>query len=263
MRYLIGSKEKIKQPKLAGNLLSLSTNACEISGDGQIDFNVDYGMLTLRNVGDVRMAMSSKETTTIGATLINFPFDDGLLKHIHENIEKWPNLMPVDVTKSKYEKVLVEFLGTEKSDKLISELGLYGQLKKVPEELISSFFLADLKLTWNENDQSFQSTGAIGIASIDKKQLFRYVKGKVEIEKKRGADVIRIYLELDPGMWYYFEYKSGLMSVLSSDKDFGTKISEIKDEKRVFEDGKKRFTYQYIVNRKKRDDFVSRFPDLQ
>jgi hypothetical protein len=171
--------------------------------------------------------------------------------------------MPVDVTKSKYEKVLVEFLGTEKSDKLISELGLYGQLKKVPEELISSFFLADLKLTWNENDQSFQSTGAIGIASIDKKQLFRYVKGKVEIEKKRGADVIRIYLELDPGMWYYFEYKSGLMSVLSSDKDFGTKISEIKDEKRVFEDGKKRFTYQYIVNRKKRDDFVSRFPDLQ
>lgn len=261
-RYLIGSKEKIRQPKLAGNLVTLNTGSCELNGDGRLDFNVDYGLLKLTNVGEVKYKTASSEVNTQGVALITFPIDDGALKRMYEQIEQWPNLQPVDITKTKYEKGLVELLGTEKSDKLISELGLGGQLKKVPEELQSTFYLADVKFTWNSVDETFQSLGPIGIASMDKKQLFKYVKGKIEIEKKRGADVIRLYLELDPGTWYYFEYKLGLMNILSSDKEFGTKLTEVKDDKRKFEEGKNKFTYLFVNNKKKRDDFVSRFNDL-
>ena len=165
---------------------------------------------------------------------------------------------------TKYEKGLIELLGTEKSDKLISELNLSGQLKRVPEELQSSFYLADIKWSWNAADETFQSVGPIGIASMDKKQLFRYVKGKIEIEKRRSADVIRVYLELDAsGAWYYFEYKLGIMNIISGDKEFVTMITDVKDDKRKFEDKNLKFTYQSVVAKKKRDDFVSRFPDLR
>jgi hypothetical protein len=154
-------------------------------------------------------------------------------------------------------------LGTEKSDKLISELNLSGQLKKVPEELQSTFYLADVKWSWNAVDETFSSVGLLGIASMDKKQLFRYVKGKIEIERRRNADVMRIYIELDQGTWYFFEYKLGIMNVISSDKDFITILTEVKDDKRKFEENNQRYTYQFITSKKKRDDFVARFPDLQ
>jgi hypothetical protein len=257
-RYLIGSKEKIKQSKLPGNLMVLNAATCELVGDGRVDFNIDLGMVKFTNVGDAKYKTTGDidiQTTS----LLNFPIEEAAIKRMYEQIESWPNMAAVDVSKTKYEKGLIELLGNEKSDKLISELTLNGQLKRVPEELQSTFYFADVKWFWNEADQSFQSIGPIGIASLDKKQLFKYVKGKIEIEKKRGADVFRMYLELDPGTWYYFEYKGGIMNITSSDKEFSTILTEVKDDKRRFEEGKNKYAYLYMINKKKRDDFVARF----
>ena len=261
-KYLIGSKEKIKQPKLPGNLVVLNTEACEILGDGVMNFNVDYGIVKMRNVGDMKFKIQKDEMESQTTGLFNFPFVENGIKRISDQIEQWPNLTPVDLAKTKYEKGLVELLGTEKSDKLISELNLSGQLKRVPEELLSTFYFADLKWTWNSVDETFSTVGPLGIASIDKKQLFRYVKGKIEVERRRNADVLRIYIELDAGTWYFFEYKLGIMNVLSSDKEFATILTEVKDENRKFEENKIRFTYQFVTSKKKRDDFVARYSDL-
>jgi hypothetical protein len=261
-RYLIGSKEKIKQPKLAGNLVYLNTKDCNLVGDGRIDFNTDFGMVEMSNVGDVNYKTANNDLSIQGSASIFFPMEDNAMKRLSDQIEKWPNLAPVDITKTKYEKALVEILGTEKSDKIISELNLSGQFKRMPDELETTLFLADVKWVWNPTDEMFQSVGPIGIANMGKKQLFRYVKGKIEIEKKRSADVLRIYLELDPGSWYYFEYRLGIMTVITSDKDFNTILTELKDDKRRFEKGNKKYSFQLVSNKKKRDDFVSKFPDL-
>lgn len=261
-RYVIGSQEKIKQPKLPGNLLALNAKTCELTGDGALSFNVDYGLIKFKNVGDASYKTNSNEVSIQGVSLIDFPIDGGAVKRLYEQVEQWPNLQPVEVAKTKYEKGLVELLGTEKSDKLISELSLSGQLKRVPDELESTFYLADVKWIWNSTDETFQSVGPIGIASIGKKQLFRYVKGKIEVEKKRGADVIRIYLELDQGTWYFFEYKLNIMNIISSDQEFLRILNEVKDDKRRFDEGNKKYSYQVMINKKKKDDFVSRFQDL-
>jgi hypothetical protein len=194
--------------------------------------------------------------------MIDFPFDDGALKRMTEQIEQFPNLLPVDVTKTKFEKSLIEWLGTQQSDKLISELSLGGQLKKLPDELQGVLYLADVKWTWNAVDEAFQSVGPIGIGGMGKKQVFKYVTGKIEIEKRRSADVLRIYIELDSGNWYYFEYKLNVMNVMSSDKDFLTILQEVKDDKRKFEKDGKKFVYQVMPSKAARDKFVARFNDL-
>ncbi|MFN8864700.1 MAG: hypothetical protein ACK5W1_10325 [Flavobacteriales bacterium] len=262
-KYMVGTKEKIRQPQLPGNLITLGAETCELNGDGRVDFNVDYGLVKMTNVAEVKYVIDKNQLTTQGVTLISFPFDDGCLKRIYEQIEQFPNLTPVDITKTKYEKGLVELLGNEKSDKLISELNLAGQLKRVPEELLSTFYFADLKWAWDPVNEVFHTMGPVGIASMDKKQLFRYVKGKVEIEKRRSADVLRVYIELDPGNWYFFEYKLGIMNVVSSDKEFLAIMAEVKDDKRKFEEKNVKYTYQMVASKKKRDDFVNRYPDLQ
>jgi len=208
---------------------------------------------------------SLQNTTSIAAVAsLDFFFDDGALKRLTEQIQQWPGLSPVDIMKTSYEKGIREIMGLENSDKVISDLNLNGQFKKVPEELQNTFFFADLKFDWNDVDESYQSVGAIGIATMGKKQLFRYVKGKIEIEKRRSGDVMRVYIELDPANWYYLEFKSStsIMSVTSTDKDFITILQEVKDDKRKIKEGKKSFIYQVIASKKKRNDFVDRFPEF-
>jgi len=262
-QYKIGSKEKIKQPKLPGNLVALNTESCEITGDGEINYQVDLGHVQLKSYGDILHNINERRTTVNGVLSIDFFFDDGALKRISDQMEQWPGLLPVDITKTNYEKGIQEIMGLEASDKVISELTLNGQFKKIPQELQSTLFLADVKFVWDDVEESYVSEGSIGIGSLGKRQIFRYMKGKVEIQKGRSADVMRIYLEFDPGNWIYMEYKLGIMNITSTDTDFLNVIVELKDDKRrTKDDAGNKFAFQVVASKKKRNDFVDRFREF-
>lgn len=262
--YKVGAKEKIKQPKLPGNLLALNTESCEITGDGEINYQVDYGHVKFRSFGDIRHNSVNGETAANGIFTLDFFFDESLLKRITDQVTEWPGLDPVDITKTDYEKGIKEIMGLEASDKVISELNLSGQFKRIPAELQSTLFFADVTFKWDDVEESFVSEGPLGIASIGKKQVFRYVKGKIEMAKSRSADILRVYLELDPGNWYYMEYKLGIMNITSTDKEFVTAITELKDDKtKTKDDEGNKFAYQVVASRKKRNDFVDRFPEFE
>jgi hypothetical protein len=259
--YYIGSKEKIRQPKLPGQLLGLNTTTCELTGDGVMDFNVDYGMMVMKSVGTVHFQSNDSTLTAQSTSLLNFPFDEGAQKHLTERFIN-ANLDPIDLTKTQFEKSLVEFLGIEKSDKIIADLALDGTLKRLPEELQQFFYFGDLNWVWNEDLETFSTSGPLGIASMGKKQIFKYTKGLIEIEKRRSGDIFRMYLEIDGATWYLFEYKINILTVISSDAEFLAILTAVKDDNRRFEDGKKRFSWSMLASKKKRDDLLDRYPAL-
>lgn len=261
-KYHIGSKEKIKQPNLPGNLVSLNTQNCEITGDGKIDMQIDLGLMKFEPIGSIRNDGMKNETSITSTAALDFHFDPGAMKRLNEQIELWPGLSPVDIGKTPYEKSIREILGLEASDKVISELNLNGQFKKVPDQMVNGFYFADVKFEWDDIEESYRSVGALGIATMGKKQVFRYVKGKIEIVKRRSGDIYRMYLELDPENWYYFEYKLGIMNVISTDKEFVGLLQEVKDEKRSIKEGKKKFAYQVLASKKLRNDFVDQFREF-
>lgn len=259
--YLIGSKEKIRQPKLPGQLLALNTTTCVLTGDGMMDFNIDLGMMSMKSVGSVQFQTVDSTLNAQSSTLLNFPFDEGAQKYLAEKLSN-ANLDPIDLTKTQFEKSLVEFLGQEKSDKVIADMALDGELKKLPEELQKLFYFGDLRWVWNEKHETFTTTGPLGIASMGKKQIFKYTKGLIEIEKKRSGDILRLYLEIDGATWYFFEYKINIMTISTSDEAFTEIIRNVKDENKRFEDGKKRFSYSINASKKKRDDMLDKYPEL-
>ena len=259
--YYIGSKEKIRQPKLAGQLLGLNTTTCALTGDGIMDFNIDLGMVSMKSVGTVNFQTADSVLNAQSTTLLNFPFDEGAQKHIADKLIS-ANLDPIDLSKTQFDKSLIEFLGEEKSDKVIADMALDGELKRLPEELQQLFYFGDLRWIWHEKEETFTTNGPIGIASMGKKQIFKYTKGLIEIEKKRSGDIFRLYIEIDGGTWYFFEYRLNILSVSTSDDVFSEIIKNVKDENKRFEDGKKRFSYSINTSKKKRDDMLSRYPEL-
>ena len=76
--------------------------------------------------------------------------------------------------------------------------------------------------------------GDLGIANINKRQIMKYVKGKIVISKRMTGNDITIYLQMDEN-YYYFNYKKrGLMQVYSSNEEFNTIISETKKDETKF-----------------------------
>lgn len=261
--YQIGTKEKINQPNLAGNLVELNTESCELIGDGKIDFQGNLGLLEVTQVGKISYNNITNESYIDGTCGIDFFFDDNLAKIIAEKVQKSQDLTALDIGKTKYEKAIVEALPQVKADNLISELNIQGQLKKIPEELRPLFYFADAKWVWNEDEEAFQTQGKLGLMNMGKREVFRYIKGKIEIQKKRSFDVFNMYLEIDPDTWYYFESKNGLMSIITSDKEFTTALAEVKDDKRRTKGAKgQKFSYMMVASKKKRNDFIDKFDDL-
>ena len=97
---------------------------------------------------------------------------------------------------------------------------------------------------------------------MDKLPVLRRVPGRVEWSLAGTNGILRIYFHLDEENWYYFEYRNGVMNITSKDQQFIDAIAELKDDKRRFKEDNRRFIYQILPSRGRRNEFVDRFPEL-
>jgi hypothetical protein len=221
---------------------------------------VDVGRVQVTNVGGLRFGTEEKLATTSGVMLVDFFFHDNALDRMVSEIQAYPEQKPLDITKTYYEKTLRELLGLERSDKLISELSIKGEIKRLPDEVMKSIVFGDVKMHWDGPEQSWLSDGDIGIATVGKKALYRYVKGKIHLERKRSGDIMTIFLQLDDQTYWFFQYTRNYLYAYSSDEQFNTMISELKDDKKKLDSKKDEPAYQFSIGTRQRvNAFRDRF----
>lgn len=258
--YLISNKDKIRQNDLPGNLVALSTTTCLLNADGRIHPGVQLGQVRADAYGWLEYNGGTASTTAQVTLVTDFPFLNSALEKMVTAISTYPEQKQVDLSKTPYEQSLKEMLGKEKSDKLISELSIKGEIKRLPDELVNALVFCDVKMAWNPDDEAWQSNGLLGLGTVLKKPVYRYLKGKVELQRKRSGDVMTILLMLDDQTYWFFQYARNYMYVYSSDAEFNTSISDLKDDKRQFAGKKGLPDYQFILtNKRKVDDFRDRF----
>ena len=246
--YKIASQDKLTERNTEGNYVSLNIDRCLIYAEGKVNMGTDFGQVKLQTVGNAQHFLIPDSTSFDLMMLVDFFFDDNAMEKMAQDIDRAADLKPYDFARPNYEKGLKEIMGKEKSDKLISQVNLYGQFKKFPDELKKAIFFTELKMKWNTGSRSYLSSGKIGIGNINKTQLNKYVEGKsrMELVKKRVGDILTIYIEIDASTWYYFSYARGLMKAVSSNEAFNTVIKELKPEKREVK--KEKGEQPYVFN---------------
>ena len=250
-QYRIGSAEKLIEQSLPGNYVSLDTRRCVLSSEGKMNLGPDYGPVDIQTVGTITDYLVRDSIEAKVMVLLNFFFDDGALEKMATDFSNMGSLKPIDVSKGDVQKNLRQMMGKDQADKLVTQLTLYGTAKKIPKELESSLFFSQLDMHWNNQTRSYVSQGKIGIGSVGKTMINKLCDGKIEFKKKRGADEINIYIELDPQHWYYFNYVNGFMQVMSSNNDFLTAISSLKPDKRENKTDKGKYTFNVSTSNKK------------
>lgn len=245
--YRISNPKKLIDIEYPGNYLSLDRTKCINYAEGKLKIGDNFGQVEVNVYGNMKYFIIPDSAQFDLMLTFNFLMSDEALKVMNQSIQSYFELAPTDLTRDTYIKALGEIFGVEKAQKYITEIKQNYGFKKLPPELTKTFVLTDVQMHWNSKTKSFVSIGKIGIGSIDKIQVNKYVDGIIEIERTKTGNEFTIYLEFNENDWYYFNYqKNGRMMTVAGKAEFNDKIREAKPDDRKIKTEPGQFPYQYF-----------------
>ena len=238
--------DKLIEYKLPGDYTSLNIESCRLKSAGKFDFTIDLDQVEAIPAGEIKFNPKKWATDFKTSTIFDFLFSESALNNLSKSIQDFPDLRSLDTENSYYEKALREYVGNDEAERMIEDILISDKIKKFPESLEKPFFFGDIRFKWNSNRKAYVSYGDIGISNINKRQIMKYVKGKVVISRKLTGNDMTIYLQLDKDNFYYFNYKKGLMKVFSSNEEFNKIVSETKKDE-TKNKVKDKLDYQFML----------------
>ncbi|MCH8330365.1 MAG: hypothetical protein IH946_03140 [Bacteroidetes bacterium] len=86
----------------------------------------------------------------------------------------------------------------------------------------------------------------------------------MELGKKKSGDYFNIYIEAAQEEWYYFSYKNKILSILTSNLDFTTALTEMPlDKRKIKGDNKEIFVFQKGGTKIQKNAFVQTMKGYQ
>lgn len=245
-----------------GSFLRLDTRKCLLETNGTTNLGLNLNYVDVASYGHLEyLAIPDSALMNLSMTF-DFFFSDPALNMIADSLMK-TDLPGVNITSPGYQEFLEVIMGKSKAAEMNNEIGLYGNIRRIPEELVHTLVLTDVNLYWNTETNSYVSRGPIGIIGVGRNVINRYVNGNLEIIRRRAGDVISLYLELSPQQWYFFDYRNGIMQTIGSDMTYNSRIESLKPEKRMQTLQGVEETYEFVVSsRRKLIDFLRRMESM-
>jgi hypothetical protein len=258
--FRIADTAKLRDLSLPGNFISLNQTLCRMRGDGRLSLGVNGGPLELETYGTMDHYLINDSTNAHIALAMDFPFSDNAMQKLSNDLTS-SNLNGLTIEKTPFNEALQLILDSKEMERFKNELSLTGRLRKFPDQLERTIFFGDINMHWDTTSRSWLSAGPIGIATIGKNQVYRYVNGMMEFTKKKNGDEFTIYLQLTGQDWYFFNYRNNILQALSSDLTYNDMIINARKSKSEQNKASKKargFTYTISTERKKRD-FLRKF----
>lgn len=262
--YIISSPEKLADQTGPGNYLRLETERCRIYGEGKVNLNLDYGLVTMVSAGNATHDIANEEFETRLILGLDFPFSEEALQVMATEIDNSLDLEPVDLTDPHYQLAMKDLLGKELAIDLDRQMGLTGAYEEIPPQWKHTIFFNDLRLRWNQNTRSFRYNGKVGIGNIGDVQVNKKVEAYIELVERGSGDVFDIYLRADERTWYYIAYSPGGLQVLSSNNVFNEILFAMKEGDRRIRGRVGQAPYVFsLAARRRLDLFINRFQEVE
>ena len=229
------------------------------SGKSNLPFN--FKIIEHEFIGNAWSTESGKIEMR-GSLPLNLFMNSKLVDHIAGQIKNAFSAQPIDVSYN-YEYAMTEMAGEEVANKAMESLTKDGYFKKMPKEIKHTIVLTDLDFYYDKYEDSFISNSRIGIATIDDNSIFRSIPGRVELQRNRGRDVLRLYFHISDHHWYYFEYDT-YFKFETSDLGFVEIWNKLKPKQKHLINPDSDATLKMQISRMGlRENFVDRFRDFE
>jgi len=258
--YQAASLEKLKNPQLPGNIISLYNNECISVGEGAIDMGAKLGRIDFNTYGQVVNYMQVDSATMRLTTSIDFFFNDEALKIMNEHFANAKDVNFVNPLEDKnYTLSLINILGKEEYEKYAKESSSGIQLGKLPAKLQVKFLFSSLNFVWSQENAAFESQKKLPLVISNGKPVYKEIPGRIVIEKKGSKNTLFIYFELGK-TFFFFQFENNSLYAFSSDEKFNEAITntKAKDKNLSAKDGQAAFAYK-IGNRGQKTRFTRKY----
>jgi len=258
--FQVASLEKLNNPQLPGNIISLYNKDCISVGEGSIDMGAKLGRVNFNTHGKVVNYMQVDSAVMQLTTSIDFFFNDESMKIMNEHFTHAKELPFFNPQENKnFIHSLINILGKEEYEKYAKESSSGIQLGKMPTKLQVKFLFSSLNFTWSQENAAFESQRVLPLVISNGKSAYKEIPGKIVIEKKGSKNTLYIYFELGK-TFFFFQFENNSLYAFSSDERFNDAImnTKAKDKNLSAKDGQPAFSYK-IGNRGQKTRFVRKY----
>ena len=108
----------------------------------------------------------------------------------------------------------------------VQSLKNYTSLVSTSKKLEKPVVISNVNMKWNKEYKAWHSTTKIGLSNIMQEDLNAKLDGFIEIKKdETGADVLNLFLQVAPGIWYYIGYSQEQLVMFSSNPAFNAEVN--------------------------------------
>ncbi|NQZ75784.1 MAG: hypothetical protein HRT61_06680 [Ekhidna sp.] len=106
-----------------------------------------------------------------------------------------------------------------------SSLRDYTALTSVSGDLESQLFISGVKMKWDIGQKAWHNTTKLAISHMYDNDINAKLEGFLEIKKdESGAEVVNLFIQAAPGIWYYVGYTFNQLILHSSNEEFNELI---------------------------------------
>lgn len=276
--FIFGDSMRVQGKSRYGNIMRLDNRTGKTMAKGQIHLGSGLAHVQIQAAGEIQTQLKQEadgnhgparlEMEVKAMTGIDFQIPDRLMKILITDLQASTfDARPIDYQKDHkfYEEALPGFIPDAKVlMQQIAEMKNYGldipgKYNKFP------LLFSQLTLQWEEDFQSFiNKEEMVGLASVNGVAVNRQVKAYLEFRMpSNGDDRLYIYLISPSEDWYFFGYKQGILSMVSSNAKFNEALTGMKEKDRSFKQ-KDGSTYEVqAVAENTAQMFVNRVKSLQ
>ncbi|NNE29482.1 MAG: hypothetical protein HKN16_07585, partial [Saprospiraceae bacterium] len=270
----LGDSTAVFDPAAKTTLLTLNNKTGKYTGTGKLNLGSGLQQMSASASGVVTGSVNENtgapslegvEHDMDVTAMVGFDFEipDKLLKVIITDLQSSSfDARPIDYSRELpfYERALIDFVPNEKDLKAeLIELKDYGMnldAKYNPFE----FLFSKLDLKWDAEYQSFYNEkNLLALTSISAVPINRLLEGFIEIKMPtNGDDRMYIYLKSPSEDWYYFSYKGGILSTVSSSTRYNDILIGMKPKELSFKRKNGEFYEIQPINPNSAQLFVNR-----
>jgi hypothetical protein len=249
--FQAASLEKLKDPKLPGNIISLYSNACISMGEGAIDMGAKLSRIKFNTYGQMLNYMRVDSAEMYLTTSIDFFFNTEAMNVLNEHLANVKAKFLNPNLDKNFTQSLLNMMGKEAYEKYDRE-SRSGILEKLPEQFDVKFLFSTMNFDWVEEHAAFVSQKTLPIVVAGSKLIYKEIPGMMVIEKRGSKNTLYIYLEVGTE-YFFFQFDIGSLVAWSSEKRFYDAIFNTKAKDRTLS-SKKGDAFGYKLG--KRSDMI-------
>ena len=269
--FQIGEKPRLSGISDVGNLLTMYTETCSLTGLGELSFGVNLGEVSARSFGSISFENDTKKIGMDVSTLLKFPMQKDVFDKIGDGLKALEGQKNVDLNSKKlnFSSYLRSMLNEEKVNELLKDYE-EDKLRKMPAGLDQTIVLSGLKFDFvrfktKTNESGFSSgwvtrppSGAtetdqegdeikaktrVAIIAIEGKPILKEVEfnmavAQTALDKSYQGLLFSFKDQTDKD--FSFDYgmnrKDGKLLIYSKDTDLKNMLIEMKADKRKSKD---------------------------